>query len=73
MNLFKCKRKVQKFGSSYAVTLPSFFVKANEIEKGVKLSIHYNIDGVLIISKFDNIKTKEKLEKIIYQIEPESP
>lgn len=51
MRVFESSRKVQVFGSSLAMTLPAFFVKANEIEKGSVIKVHYGMDGVLVISK----------------------
>ena len=50
MPLFESKRKVQVFGSSLAMTLPSFFVKANEVEKGSVMKVLYGLEGVLIVS-----------------------
>ena len=50
MPVFESKRKVQVFGSSLAMTLPSFFVKANEVEKGSVMKVLYGLEGVLIVS-----------------------
>ena len=50
MPLFESSRKVQVFGSSLAMTLPSFFVKANEVEKGSVMKVLYGLEGVLIVS-----------------------
>ena len=50
MPVFESSRKVQVFGSSLAMTLPAFFVKANEIEKGSVMKVIYNLNGVLIVS-----------------------
>jgi len=53
-------RKVQAFGSSLAITLPSFFVKANEVEKGSELIVVYGLDGVLLVTKTDDPSAVEK-------------
>jgi len=50
MPVFESSRKVQVFGSSLAMTLPSLFVKANEVEKGSVSQVYYDLDGVLIAS-----------------------
>ena len=50
MPVFESSRKVQVFGSSLAMTLPAMFVKANEVEKGSVVSVHYGLDGVLVLS-----------------------
>ena len=49
MPVFESERKVQATGSSLSITLPAFFVKANEIRKGSLLKVIYNLDGVLIV------------------------
>ena len=54
MPVFESNRKVQVFGSSLAMTLPAMFVKANEIEKGTKMRVIYDLNGVLIVSKVEN-------------------
>lgn len=56
MPVFKSKRKVQEFGSSLAITLPAFFVKANEIEKGKIAHTVFGLNGVLIASWNKNLK-----------------
>jgi len=53
-------RKVQAFGSSLAITLPSFFVKANAVEKGSELIVVYGLDGVLLVTKTDDPSAVEK-------------
>ncbi len=65
MPVFTSSRKVQTFGSSLAMTLPAMFVKANEIEKGSVLKVHYGLDGVLIASWLDN---PEELMKCLMEI-----
>ena len=70
MPVFESSRKVQTFGSSMAVTLPSMFVKANEIEKGHVLNVFYGLDGVLIMSQCEEPEVlkeclNELLEKMI--------
>ncbi len=65
MPVFKSSRKVQTFGSSLAMTLPAMFVKANEIEKGSVLKVHYNLNGVLVISTCDDpVNTRKCLIEI---------
>ena len=51
-------------GSSLAITLPAFFVKVNEIEKGKEIKVYYNLNDVLIAccdetpeSLIENLKT----------------
>ena len=65
MPVFKSSRKVQTFGSSLAMTLPAMFVKANEIEKGSVLKVHYGLDGVLVVSWVDE---PEELMKCLVEI-----
>ncbi len=65
MPVFKSSRKVQTFGSSLAMTLPAMFVKANEIEKGSVLKVHYGLDGVLVASWVDK---PEELMKCLMEI-----
>ena len=65
MPVFKSSRKVQTFGSSLAMTLPAMFVKANEIEKGSVLKVHYGLDGVLVASWVDE---PEELMKCLVEI-----
>ena len=65
MPVFKSSRKVQTFGSSLAMTLPAMFVKANEIEKGSVLKVHYGLDGVLVASWVDK---PEELMKCLVEI-----
>jgi len=50
MPVFESSRKVQVFGSSLALTLPAFFVKANEVEKGSIMKVLYGLDRVLVVS-----------------------
>lgn len=54
MPFFKSSRKIQTFGSSLALTLPSMFVKVNDIEKGSIAKIFYGLEGVMIVSMMDN-------------------
>ena len=60
MPVIEDSRKVQAFGSSLAITLPSFFVKANEVEKGSELMVVYGLDGVLLVIKADDPSIVEK-------------
>ena len=80
MPVFESSRKVQVFGSSLALTLPSFFVKANEIEKGLVMKVLYGLDGVLVVSKVNDPEAvvecltamMEKLEKKLKKQQIES-
>ena len=65
MPIFESSRKVQVFGSSLAVTLPAFFVKANEIEKGSIGKVYYGLEGILVVSLVDDLKAREGLMEII--------
>ena len=70
MTIFKSRRKVQEFGSSLAITLPAFFVKANEIEKGKIADTIFGLDGILIASWNTNLKDlKDCLSKILQELE----
>jgi len=57
MPVFESSRKVQVFGSSLAMTLPAFFVKANEIEKGSRVNVLYGFDGVLVMHNCEDPET----------------
>ena len=70
MTVFDSSRKVQTFGSSLAMTLPAFFVKANEIEKGSVLKVLYGFKGVLVLFNCDEPKTlRDCLNEIIQILE----
>ena len=60
MPVFETSRKVQGFGTSLALTLPAFFVKVNEVEKGSVVKVYYGLDGVLIVSRVDEPETLRK-------------
>ena len=62
MPLFKTSRKIQMFGDSLALTIPSMFVKINDIEKGKKMRIFYDLEGTLIIA---NCLNEEELKTCI--------
>lgn len=70
MPIFKSSRKVQAFGSSLALTLPAFFVKANEVEKGSIMKVIYNLDGVLVVSSEVDVDIiKKNLSTIMDKLE----
>ncbi len=70
MPVFECSRKVQRFGSSMAMTLPSIFVKVNEVKKGSVCNVHYGLKGVLVISLINDAETlKEGLNEILDKID----
>lgn len=65
MPVFESSRKVQVFGSSLAMTLPAFFARANEIEKGSRVNVLYGLDGVLVVF---NCEDPERLRGFIVEI-----
>jgi len=70
MPVFESSRKVQVFGGSLALTLPAFFVKANEVEKGTVMKVYYGLDGVLVVSSNNDPEvTSEYLEVIMDKLE----
>ena len=70
MPIFESSRKVQVFGTSLAMTLPAFFVKANEIKKGSVLKVLYDLDGTLIVSLIENPESvKKSITSIIEKLE----
>ena len=69
MPVFESSRKVLVSGSSLAMTLPSLFVKASEIEKGAVVNVLYGLDGVLVMSQREDRQTIEGLVKILEKIE----
>ncbi len=74
MPVFESSRKVQVFGSSLAMTLPAMFVKACEIRKGSRLNVFYGLDGVLVLSKCEDVGlTLDMLEKIVDALIAQNP
>lgn len=70
MPVFDSSRKVQTFGSSLAMTLPAFFVKANEIEKGSVLKVLYGLEGTLVLFNCDEPRVlRDCLKEIIQKLE----
>jgi antitoxin component of MazEF toxin-antitoxin module len=70
MSVFESRRKVQVFGGSLVLTLPAFFVRANEVEKGAVMKVYYGLDGVLVVSRIDDPEvTSERLKVIIDKLE----
>jgi phosphate uptake regulator len=69
MPVFESSRKVLVSGSSLAMTLPSLFVKASEIEKGAVVNVLYGLDGVLVMSQREDRQTIEGLVKILERLE----
>jgi len=73
MPLFRTSRKVQMFGDSLALTIPAMYVKMNEIKKGNKLNIFYDLNGILILANCRNEEElKVKLIKFIKTMEAKS-
>jgi hypothetical protein len=54
MPLFKTTRKVQLFGSSLALTIPAMYAKINDIQKGERLSLFYDLEGILVLADCTN-------------------
>ena len=70
MPVFESSRKVQVLGSSLAMTLPAMFVKVSEIEKGSVINVLYGLDGVLVLSRCEDVESiRECLIEIIEKIE----
>ena len=70
MTVFESSRKVQVFGGSLALTLPAFFVKANDVEKGVIMKVYYGKDGVLVVSRINDPEvTSECLKDIVDKLD----
>jgi antitoxin component of MazEF toxin-antitoxin module len=70
MPVFECERKVQVLGSSLAMTLPAFFVKANEIQKGNIMKVMYGLKGFLIVCNDDESEDiKETLKMVMEQLD----
>ena len=70
--VFESERRVQATGSSLSITLPAFFVKANEVMKGSLLKVVYNLDGVLIVFCGDDSEVMlEHLKAIQKKIDEE--
>lgn len=66
MPVFESSRKVQSFGSSLALTLPVMFTKIHEIEKGSNLKLFFGLDGLIILSKHDDLdEVKRCMENIL--------
>lgn len=62
MPIINSTRKVQVFGDSLAVTIPSIFVKINQIKKGYKMRVFFDLEGVLI---FTDCTSEEELLKCL--------
>jgi len=60
MPVFESRRKVQALGSSLALTLPAFFVKANEVEKGSEAKVFFGLEGVLVVSWIEDPEALRK-------------
>jgi antitoxin component of MazEF toxin-antitoxin module len=70
MPVFESSRKVQVFGSSLATTLPAMFAKACEIKKGSVLNVYYGLDGVLVLSRCEDLEALiDSLNKIIEDLD----
>ena len=62
-------------GDSLAITMPSMFVKVNEIKKGNRMRVFYDLDGTLVLTDCGNeeelktcilnfLETLEEIKKI---------
>jgi len=57
-----------------AMTLPSIFVKVNEVKKGSVCNVYYGLEGVLVISVINDAETlREGLMEIIEKIDEKYP
>ena len=65
MPYFRSKRKVQRFGTSLAITLPALFVKGNEIKKGCDAITFFSFDRILIASWLED---KDSLKKVLKEL-----
>lgn len=65
LKIFKTTRKVQLFGSSLALTIPAMFAKINDIEKGKRLNLFYDLNGTLILANCEN---EEELTKCLINL-----
>lgn len=72
MPVFESRRKVQELGSSLAMTLPAFFVKMNEVEKGCEVKVIHGLKGFLVVCTENNSdQMNKKLTEIIKKLENE--
>ncbi len=70
MPVFMSKRKIQRCGTSLAITLPSLFVKGNEVRKGSEMKIHYELNGIFIVSNTEEPSFIVKsLVEILYRLD----
>ena len=70
MPIYESYRKIQRMGSSLAITLPAFFAKVNDLKQGSNVEVLYGLKGVIIVTKLKNKKEiKKYLLKIIDNIE----
>jgi len=60
MKIFTSSRKVQVYGSSFAITLPSFYSKVCYLEKGQVVNVFYDLEGTLILSNSNNLEDLRK-------------
>ena len=51
------------FGSSLALTIPAMYAKINDIDKGKRLNLFYDLNGTLILVNCDS--EAELVEKLI--------
>lgn len=67
--IFESSRKVQRSGSSLAITLPSMFCIINEIKQKQVLNVMYNLDGILIVFDANTEDLVQKLKNFIDKLE----
>ena len=69
MPIIKTKRKVLSLGDSLAMTLPSIYIRLNNINKGETLDAYYFIDDFIIICNKGKKQLKKGLEEFIKELE----
>lgn len=61
--------KIQKWGNSQGLRLPTHILQEAQINIGDKLEIFVN-DGKIIIESLNNIKNRYKIKELVSQMPP---
>ena len=70
MAVYYSCRKIQEFGTSLALTIPSLFAKVRSVRKGEKVHVIYCLDGVVIVSDIKDVnKLISTLQNMIISME----
>lgn len=70
MTLHYSSRKIQEFGTSLALTIPSLYAKVRSVRKGETVHVIYCLDGVVIVSDLKDLnKLKTTLQEMILSLE----